>query len=139
MDPKDKKFHINFWYVIAAVLGMLLIQDLYLESTKLTPIPYSRFQTLLNEDKVDKVAIGQNYISGSLKEAQPDGVKDFITARADPELAQSLDKHGVVYSGIGDNHWLRARLSWDFPAIFFVGSSTCAIRRTGQGGAGGLT
>jgi cell division protease FtsH len=52
MDPKDKKFHINFWYVIAAVLGMLLIQDLYLESTKLTPIPYSRFQTLLNEDRI---------------------------------------------------------------------------------------
>src|SRR5947207_10953310 len=138
MDPKDKKFHINFWYVIAAVLGMLLIQDLYLESTKLTPIPYSRFQTLLNEDKVDKVAIGQNYISGSLKEAQPDGVKDFITARVDPELAQSLDKHGVVYSGIVDNHWLRDLLSWDLPAIVCVGIWMFAIRRMGQGGLGGL-
>jgi hypothetical protein len=31
MDTTDKKFHINFWYVIAAVLGMLLIQDLYLD------------------------------------------------------------------------------------------------------------
>jgi len=138
MDPKDKKFHINFWYVIAAVLGMLLIQDLYLESIKLTPIPYSRFQTLLNEDKVDKVAIGQNYISGSLKEAQPDGVKDFITARVDPELAQSLDKHGVVYSGIVENHWLRDLLSWVLPAIFFVGIWMFAIRRMGQGGLGGL-
>jgi len=57
MDTTDKKFHINFWYVIAAVLGMLLIQDLYLESTKLTPIPYSRFQTLLNENKVEKIAV----------------------------------------------------------------------------------
>src|SRR5437762_1037351 len=138
MDPKDKKFHINFWYVIAAVLGMLLIQDLYLESTKLTPIPYSRFQTLLNEDKVDKVAIGQNYISGSLKEAQPDGVKDFITARVDPELAQSLDKHGVVYSGIVDNHRLRDLFSWVLSAIFFVGIWMFAIRRIGQGGLGGL-
>src|SRR6266404_5038302 len=138
MDSKDKKFHINFWYVIAAVLGMLLIQDLYLESTKLTPIPYSRFQTLLNEDKVDKVAIGQNYISGSLKEAQPDGVKDFITARVDPELAQSLDKHDVVYSGVVDSHWLRDLLSWILPAIFFVGIWMFAIRRMGQGGLGGL-
>ena len=40
MDQADKKVHINFWYVIAAVLGMLLIQDLYLESTKLT-IPWN--------------------------------------------------------------------------------------------------
>src|ERR1700731_1216658 len=138
MDTTDKKFHINFWYVIAAVLGMLLIQDLYLESTKLTPIPYSRFQTLLNEDKVDKVAIGQNYISGSLKEAQPDGVKDFITARVDPELAQSLDKPNVVYSGVVDSHWLRDLLSWILPAIFFVGIWMFAIRRMGQGGLGGL-
>src|ERR1700738_5537207 len=101
MDPKDKKFHINFWYVIVAVLGMLVIQDLYLESTKLTPIPYSRFQSLLNEDKVAKVAISQDYISGSLKEAQPDGVKDFVTLRVDPELAQRLDKDGVTYTGGG--------------------------------------
>src|SRR5256714_7380812 len=138
MDPKDKKFHINFWYVIAAVLGMLLVQDLYLESTKLTPIPYSRFQTLLNEDKVAKVAIAQDYISGSLKEAQPDGVKDFITARVDPDLAQSLDKHGVVYSGVVDSHWLRDLLSWILPAIFFVGIWMFAIRRMGQGGLGGV-
>src|SRR3954471_4088461 len=138
MDPKDKKFHINFWYVIAAVLGMLLVQDLYLESTKLTPIPYSRFQTLLNEDKVAKVAIAQDYISGSLKEAQPDGVKDFITTRVDPDLAQSLDKHGVVYSGVVDSHWLRDLLSWILPAIFFVGIWMFAIRRMGQGGLGGL-
>jgi cell division protease FtsH len=138
MDKADKKVHINFWYVIAAVLGMLLIQELYLESTKLTPIPYSRFQTLLNEGKVDKIAIAQNYISGSLKEAQPDGLKDFVTARVDPELAQSLDKHGVVYSGVVENHWLRDLLSWVLPAIFFVGIWMFAIRRMGQGGLGGL-
>src|SRR6516162_7847354 len=138
MDQADKKVHINFWYVIAAVLGMLLIQDLYLESTKLTPIPYSRFQTLLNQDKVEKIAIGPNYISGSLKEAQPDGLKEFITARVDPELAQSLDKHGVIYSGVVENHWLRDLLSWVLPAIFFVGIWMFAIRRMGQGGLGGL-
>ena len=103
MNATDKKFHINFWYVIAAVLGMLLIQDLYLESTKLTPIPYSRFQTLLNEDKIAKIEIAPNYISGSLKEAQPDGVKDFITARVNPDLAETLDKHGVTYSGVVEN------------------------------------
>src|SRR5246127_2517821 len=138
MDATDKKFHINFWYVIAAVLGMLLIQDLYLESTKLTPIPYSRFQTLLNENKIDTVAIAQNYISGSLKEAQPDGVKDFITTRVDSELAENLDKHGVVYSGVVANHWVRDLLSWILPAIFFVGIWMFAIRRMGQGGLGGL-
>jgi cell division protease FtsH len=138
MDKTDKKVHINFWYIIAAVLGMMLIQNLYLESTKLAPIPYSRFQTLLNEDKVAQIGIAQNYISGSLKEAQSDGVKDFITTRVDPDLAQSLDKHSVVYSGIVESHWLRDLLSWILPAIFFVGIWMFAIRRMGQGGLGGL-
>jgi cell division protease FtsH len=138
MDKTDKKIHINFWYFIAAILGMLLIQDIYLASTRLTPIPYSRFQNLLNDGKVAKIEIAQNYISGSLKEAQPDGVKDFITTRVDPELAQSLDKHGVVFSGIVESHWLRDILSWILPAIFFVGIWMFAIRRMGQGGLGGL-
>ena len=36
----EKKQQIHFWYVIAAVLLMLFIQSLYLQSTKLTAIPY---------------------------------------------------------------------------------------------------
>ena len=134
----DKKVHINFWYVIAAVLGMLWIQSLYLQSTERTPIPYSRFQTLLNDGKINEVEIGANYISGSLKKAEPDGLKDFITARVDPDLAQSLGKHGVVYTGVVENHFIRDLLSWILPAIFFVGIWMFAIRRMGQGGLGGL-
>ncbi len=138
MDKVDKKVHINFWYVIAAILGMLWIQSLYLQSTERTPIPYSRFQTLLNDGKVAEVAIAQNYISGSLKKAEPDGLKDFITTRVAPDLAQSLDKHGVVYSGVIESHWIRDLLSWVLPAIFFVGIWMFAIRRLGQGGLGGM-
>jgi cell division protease FtsH len=139
MDSADKKVHINFWYVIAAVLGMLLIQSIYLDSTRNTPIPYSRFQSLLNEGKIAEVSIAQNYISGTLKEAQPDGLKNFITTRVDADLAASLDKHGVTYSGVVESHFIRDLLSWILPAIFFVGIWMFAIRRLGQGGGlGGL-
>jgi cell division protease FtsH len=136
--PMDKKILINFWYVTGAILLMLWIQSVYLETTKSTPIPYSRFQTLLNEDKVAEVGITQNSIRGTLKEAQPDGLKDFVTTRVEPELAQSLDKHGVVYTGVIESTWLRDLLSWIVPAIFFVGIWMFAIRRMGQGGLGGL-
>ena len=138
MDKMDKKFHINFWYVIAAILGMLWIQSLYLQSTQRTSIPYSKFQTLLNEDKIAKVEIGPNYINGTLKKAEPDGLKDFITARVPPDLAQALDKHGVTYSGVVENHFIRDLLSWILPAIIFVGIWMFAIRRMGQGGLGGV-
>jgi cell division protease FtsH len=135
----EKKQQINFWYVIAAVLLMLLIQSLYLQSTKLTPIPYSRFETLLDANKVKEVAITQNRIQGNLKEAEPDGLKDFVTTRVQPpELAESLTKHGVTYSGVVESHWIADLLSWILPAIFFVGIWMFAIRRMGQGGLGGL-
>jgi cell division protease FtsH len=139
VEKIDKKVHINFWYVVAAVLGMLLIQSLYIDSTRLTPIPYSQFQTLLNENKIKEVAISQNQIRGTLKEAQPDGLKDFVTTRVDPDLAQSFDKHDVVYSGVIESHFVRDLLSWILPAVFFVGIWMFAIRRLGQGGGlGGL-
>jgi cell division protease FtsH len=135
----EKKQQIHFWYVIAAVLLMLFIQSLYLQSTKLTPIPYSRFETLLDANKVSEVAITQNRIQGTLKEAEPDGLKDFVTTRVQPpELAENLTKHGVTYSGVIESHWIADLLSWILPAIFFVGIWMFAIRRMGQGGLGGL-
>jgi cell division protease FtsH len=135
----EKKQQIHFWYVIAAVLLMLFIQSLYLQSTKLTPIPYSRFETLLNENKIKEVAITQNQIQGTLKEAEPDGLKDFVTTRVQPpEFADALNKHGVTYSGVVESHWIADLLSWILPAIFFVGIWMFAIRRMGQGGLGGL-
>jgi cell division protease FtsH len=133
----DKKTQINFWYVIAAVLGILFIQNLYLQSTKLTPIPYSRFTTLLSEDKVAEIAISQNHIRGTLKEAQQDGLKDFVTTRVDPELSQSLDKHNVIYTGVIESNWLRDLLSWILPVVFFAAVWMFIIRRMGEGGIGG--
>src|SRR6516164_4501751 len=137
MEKKQQQIH--FWYIAATILLMLFIQSLYLQSTKITPIPYSRFETLLAEDKIKEVAITQNRIQGTLKEADPDGLKDFVTTRVQPpELAESLTKHGVTYSGVIESHWIADLLSWILPAIFFVGIWIFAIRRMGQGGLGGL-
>ena len=107
----DKKTHINFWYVIAAILGMLWIQSLYLATTQRTAIPYSRFQSLLDKGQIAEVEIGTNYIKGTLKKGDTDGLKDFITTRVDPDLANNLDKHGVVYSGVVESHIVRDLLS----------------------------
>ncbi len=134
----DKRTHIHFWYIVAAVLGMLLIQSLYLQSTEYTPIPYSEFQSLLKENKISEVAITQNFIRGKLKKPGPNGLEKFVTGRVAPGLAKSLDEHGVVYTGVIESHWIRDLLSWILPAIFFVGIWMFAIRRMGQGGLGGL-
>jgi cell division protease FtsH len=137
----DKKTQTNFWYVIAAMLGIFLIQSFiteYMQGNKPVPIPYSRFESLLNDGKVAEIGITPDFIQGTLREAQPDGVKDFITTRVAPDLAARLDKQGVTYSGVIESTWLRDLLSWILPAVFFVGIWMFAIRKMGQGGLGGL-
>ncbi len=73
----DKKTQINFWYVIIAVFGILLIQNLYSQYTKVEPIPYSRFHTLLDQDKIAEIAITENHIYGTLKERRRRWVEEF--------------------------------------------------------------
>lgn len=137
--PMDKKTQINFWYVIIAVLSILLIQSMYARYTKVEPIPYSRFHTLLDEDKIAEIAITENHIYGSLKGEGADGLKDFVTTRVEPELADKLDQHHVTYTGVVQSTWMRDLLSWLLPMAIFFGIWLFIIRRMNPGGmSGGL-
>jgi cell division protease FtsH len=135
----DKKFQINFWYIIIAILGILMVQSFYKEYTKVEPIPYSRFHTLLEQDKIAEIAVTENHIYGTLKDKAPDGLKDFVTTRVEPELADKLDKHNVTYTGVVQSTWVRDLLSWLLPTAMFIGIWLFIIRRMNPGGmTGGL-
>ncbi len=134
----DKKTQINFWYVIVAVLGVLFVQNLYMQYTKVAPIPYSQFQILLDQGKIAEIAVTENHIYGTLREAGPEGLKDFVTTRVEPELADKLDKHNVIYTGVVQSTWIRDLLSWILPMAVFIAIWLYAIRRMGGGVSGGL-
>ncbi len=134
----DKKTQINFWYVIIALLGVLFVQNLYKQYTKIEPIPYSRFQTLLDQDKIAEIAVTHDYIYGKLRETGTDGVKEFVTTRVEPELADKLDKHNVIYTGVVQSTWFHDLLSWILPTLVFIAIWLYAIRRMGGGVSGGL-
>ena len=139
MEKMDKKTQINFWYVIIAILGVLLIQNLYSKYTKVQPIPYSKFHELLDQDRIAEIAITENHIYGSLKEQSADGLKDFVTTRVEPELAEKLDEHQVTYTGVVQSNWVRDLLSWVLPMAIFFGIWLFIIRRMNPGGmSGGL-
>ena len=133
----DRKTKINIWYIVVALAGFMLVQGFYQQSKQYTTIPYSRFQTLLNEDKIDQVSIEQNTIEGTLKQSEKDGLKQFITTRVAPDLASELNKHHVTYTGEIPSTWLTDLLSWVLPAVIFFGLWMFVIRRFGQG-AGNL-
>jgi cell division protease FtsH len=135
-EPMNKTI-INIWYVLAALVGFTLIQGYYQTSKQYTTIPYSQFEQLLDEDKIDKAWVKQNSIEGTLKEKEMDGLERFVTTRVSPDLAAKLDKHHVTFFGEVPSTLLTDILSWVLPTLLFFGVWMFVIRRYGQGGLGG--
>ena len=102
---KQTQFHVGYW--LAAIIGILLLQHFYSISQRIEALPYSQFQQLLQEGKVDRVAVSDRYIQGTLKEPLPNGKKQFVTTRVDSQLAgdlQFLQFHGVFDHAKSFNH-----------------------------------
>src|SRR5260370_39031812 len=72
---KQTQFHVVYW--LAAIIGILLLQHFYSISQRIEALPYSQFQQLLQEGKVDRVAVSDRYIHGTLKEPLPNGKKQI--------------------------------------------------------------
>jgi cell division protease FtsH len=87
MDIK-REHQINFWYFIVAFLGIIMLQRLLIQPTHIKTIPYSEFQTLLQQQKVTDLVVGPTTITGTYKEPPDATIKNFSTDRVDPTLAQ---------------------------------------------------
>ena len=115
---KNTQFHV--WYVVATIVGVLILQALWVQSQQIEPLPYSEFQQYLKDGKITDISISQNLIHGTFKEPQANGRKEFVTTRVDPELATDLEKYHVKFSGVVESTWLRDILSWVVPiGVFF--------------------
>lgn len=139
MDQDDKKIHINFWYFMLALLALLLFQNWWVATRQVETIPYSQFEQLAKDGKIDKIFVDNQYIRGHLKDALPGGKKEFVTVRVDPQLARDVEKYGVEVSGVVEPTFLRNLLSWIIPAVIFFALWMYVIRRFAEKqGMGGL-
>jgi cell division protease FtsH len=139
LDPKVKKTGFNLAYVALAVLGVLFLQDWWLRTQIVATIPYSEFQKQVREDKVERVLVAGDQISGEYK--QPiDGKKRFATTRVASDIATELDQHGVEYAGRYEHGLLPLIFSWVVPIALFYGLWVFLGRRMARqlGGPGGL-
>jgi len=125
----------NVTYVLFALIGVLLLHDAWVRSQGITRIPYSRFQELLEEKKVERIVISSSEIRGELKE-RVDGASRFVTVRVEPELADALKASGVEYAGQVESSFLPTLLSWVVPVLLFFGLWMFLIRRVAQSGGG---
>jgi cell division protease FtsH len=136
----DKKSNFNAWYVMIAVLAILLVQAIYQQTQKVEYLPYSQFRAFLEKGKIDQLTITESRIVGTIKNAAQGEPDSFVTTRVDPAFAQELEKYGVEFRGGSDQNFFTTLLSWVLPALIFFGIWMFLLRRMSMGGmgAGGL-
>ena len=134
------KTRFNIFYALAAFVAFFLIQYMIATANKIAVIPYSEYQQLLQQGKVESVGISDRTIQGTLKEPLSGGQKQFVTTRVDPDIAQQLEKYNVRFTGQIESTFLRDLLSWTMPVLLFVGLWWYIGKRTAEGGGfgGGL-
>jgi cell division protease FtsH len=127
------------WYVVAALIGVMFLQQIWMSFTAVQRISYDQFQTYLKDGQLKSVSVGQNSIEGQFKQPQ-NGRQYFVTYRVDKDIADELSKYGVTYNGEPQSHLLNAILSWVVPMLIFFGLWMFFIRRIAerQGGLGGF-
>jgi len=133
---RDTAFHV--WYVVAAILAVLLLQYMLATTQQVAAIPYSEFMSDLQGGKIAQVTVSDHSLTGTFKEPLKDGTTKFSTDRVDPGFAAELAKYGVTVEGVPDTTFVTSLLSWIIPTLFFVAVWFFVFRRmTAGGGVGG--
>jgi cell division protease FtsH len=138
-DPQKKKgglppkTHFSIWYFLIAMILITYLQQ-YLFTPKVETIPYGQFKQGLVEGNVDKLTIGPENITGTLKGKDQTPGRKFITIRVDdPGLVKDLDEHKIDYSGHYDSKFLSSILSWVLPIAIMLLIWRYAMTRIGPG------
>jgi cell division protease FtsH len=133
----ERRTQFNVIYVIFALLAILVVQQWWQQAQTVEVVPYSEFEQLLKEGKVDEVVVSDTRITGKLK-GNGSGKKVAVANLVQPDLAERLSKFGVSYTQVRESTFLRDILSWVIPALVFFGVWYLLVRRmAGQQGLGG--
>jgi cell division protease FtsH len=134
----NKKNLWHVWYFLAAILGIIVLQQLFSYNQQVQVVPYSQFLNDLKAGKVAEVKVSGDTIEGSYKQPE-NGKKNFVTTRVPPDLAQQLQNYNVEFSGQPQNTLLGTLLSWVVPTLLFFGIWVFWFRRVAQNqGLGGM-
>ena len=99
----NREHQINFWYVIAALIAIVLIRDYMMARTDVVEIPYSEFQRLLADGKVNDLTVGRATVAGRYAEQAKVAVRNV--RRDGMDLLKRLEKASDISQ---DDHKLYA-------------------------------
>jgi cell division protease FtsH len=153
--PIRQKTQFSLIYVLIAAVVLSVVQS-WLVAPPTVEIPLSRFLALVREEKVDKVAVTDKEIQGTLKPgALPtpaprpgDRVRSFFGAEPGPtvfrttripgvddsSLVKELEAHKVEFAGrIETTFWRDLLFGWVLPLAVMAGIWIFLMRRIGGG------
>ncbi|MBI4205240.1 MAG: ATP-dependent metallopeptidase FtsH/Yme1/Tma family protein [Betaproteobacteria bacterium] len=134
----DRQTSINLVYFMLAVLAVLWLQSLWVESRQVERLSYSEFEEHLKAGDIKDITVFENRIEGTFTRAMPSGQTRFVTIRVERELAKDLEKYNVKFGGAIESTFVRDILSWILPMLLFLGIWMFVIRRVAQSqGMGG--
>jgi cell division protease FtsH len=134
----DKRTKFNIWYVVLAVMGVIVIHEMVMNATRIVEIPYSEFQAYMKAGQVEEIRIGQTHIQGVLRDPENGQPSRFVTVRVAPDLAQTLSEYNVRFAGQIESTFLRDVFSWVVPVLLFFGLWMVLMNRfANRGGMGG--
>jgi cell division protease FtsH len=135
----EKNTQFNIWYLVLALLGIMLFQQWWHTSREVEVIPYSQFEQLLAEGRIEEIAVRDRFLEGRLKQPLGDGRERFVTTRVEPQLSEHLRQYNVRFTGVVESTLLRDVLSWVLPVLFFFALWMFLFRRFAERqGLGGL-
>jgi cell division protease FtsH len=132
----ERRTQFNIGYLLFALLAILILQQWWQTAQTIEVVPYSEFEKLLAEHRIEEVVVSDSRITGKLK--APEGGKKVAVANlVQPDLAERLSRFGVKYTRVHESTFLRDVLSWILPALVFFGVWYLLVRRmAGQQGLG---
>lgn len=134
----EKNQQFNLSYVLMAILGVLILQNLLMSQFKPQIIPYNKFVQAVIDDRVKEISISGTAIHGKRKDNKGDEIF-FKTVRVDNDLANKLSQHQVKYSGEVENTFFKTLFSWLIPISIFYVIWFFLMRRMQTGAAGMMT
>ena len=133
----QRHLQIHFWYIIAALLAVLWLRDLWVSAQRVERITYTELQEALRDGRVASVEVSGTMLQGEYRAETPEGATRFATPRVDTELARELAQYDVDFKGVAGNTLLRDVLSWVLPALAFVALWLFVLRRFAGPGLSG--
>lgn len=149
----DRKQVFSLWYVLAAMLLLIALQEL-IGNNHTQTLTYSEFKQALAAGKLEDVVLADGLARGKLR---ADGVEQVLPKERaeklqreggehrfatvlleDPTLVAQLDAAKVRYGGMRESRWFGTLVSWLAPSLIFFGVWYFIIKRMGAAGQGGL-